>query len=184
MIRKVGKLLVFFSRIYAFGGWGGGGTGAHQKRCDYVIHAKLNCRKQKRCRVKDIPTLIRINLSFSISLLPWCLPIFLILSFCQLNYIWKRRVSLWALTEVSFFHQYHNLHSLTSMLIKAKPPRTLRSSGCNEWSVSLSSQIMLWFITGPMLTDTQRLSMTHWRLQEVPVSKLRVMFLNTWPWRE
>lgn len=67
--------------------------------------------------------------------------------------------------------------------MKVKPCRVSRSSGCKERSESLSSQIILFFISGPMLIDTQRLSITHWLLQGLRTSSGRVRFFITWPWR-
>ena len=72
MVRKVGKVLFLYVFVGSFGGIDleqkpskkiiiikkvtGAYSATHQKRCDYVIHANLNCRKQKRCRVKDLST--------------------------------------------------------------------------------------------------------------------------------
>ena len=59
MVRRVGKVLSFACICWLFGedltmhktrqnndfcAY----TATHQKRCDHVIHAKLNCRKQKK----------------------------------------------------------------------------------------------------------------------------------------
>ena len=74
---------------------------------------------------------------------------------------------------------------LTWVPLYMKPFSGLRSSGCCTWSESLSWQITFSLIGGPMLNDTQVVSIRHRFLQSLPIfgPKYRVMFLITWPCR-
>jgi len=72
---------------------------------------------------------------------------------------------------------------LTSVPLYVKPSRGLTSSGC--W---MSSELLNWhktlsFIGGPMLIDTQLLSIVHRPLQESRIPVFKDIFLITWPCR-